>query len=75
MTDSEKGRMDSSAEKVSGTRFNMVVLKTELIDWMRQLEDATDDQDVRRRCDIFTKLLMKGINRDTGRTKGKRSRR
>jgi hypothetical protein len=73
MTDEEKDRMDHSAEKVAATRFNMVVLKQELMTWMRQLEDASDDRDVRNRCDTFIKLLMKGINRDTG--KLQRSRR
>lgn len=73
MTDKEKDRMDHSAEKVAATRFNMVVLKQELMTWMRQLEDASDDRDVRNRCDTFIKLLMKGINRDTG--KLQRSRR
>ena len=69
----QQSRMDDSAGKVAGTRFNMVVLKQELMTWMRQLEDVTDDQDVRNRCDTFIKLLMKGINRDTG--KHQRSRR
>jgi hypothetical protein len=73
MTDEEKDRMDHSAEKVAATRFNMVVLKQELMTWMRQLEDASDDRDVRNRCDTFIKLLMKGITRDTG--KLQRSRR
>ena len=73
MTDKEKDRMDHRAEKVAATRFNMVVLKQELMTWMRQLEDASDDRDVRNRCDTFIKLLMKGINRDTG--KLQRSRR
>ena len=69
----QQDRMDDSAGKIAGTRFNMVVLKQELMTWMRQLEDVTDDQDVRNRCDTFIKLLMKGINRDTGRKQ--RSRR
>ena len=72
MTDEEKDRMDHSAENVAATRFNMVVLKQELMTWMRQLEDVSDNRDVRNRCDTFIKLLMKGINRDTGRVQRSR---
>lgn len=67
MTEKEQDRMDEYAKRVAGVRFNMVVLKTDLIEWMRQLKDATDQQDIRNRADQFIKQLMKGINRDTGR--------
>ena len=67
MTEKEQERMDECAKLVAGVRFNMVVLKPDLIEWMRQLKDATDQQDIRNRADQFIKHLMKGINRDTGR--------
>ena len=67
MTEKEQDQMDDCAKRVAGTRFNMVVLKTDLIEWMRQLKDYTDQQDIRNRADQFIKQLMKGINRDTGR--------
>lgn len=67
MTEKEQDQMDKYAKRVAGTRFNMVVLKTDLIEWMRQLKDTTDQQDIRNRADQFIKHLQKGINRDTGR--------
>lgn len=67
MTETEQDQMDEYAKRVAGTRFNMVVLKTGLIDWLRQLQDATDQEDINNRAGQFIKQLQKGINRDTGR--------
>lgn len=67
MTEQQQERMDECAKLVAGVRFNIAVLKTDLIEWMRQLKDATDQEDIANRADQFIKHLQKGINRDTGR--------
>ena len=73
MTKDEQDQMDLCGKRIAGVRFNIVVLKTSLIDWLRQLKDTTDQQDIRNRADKFIVNLQKGINRDTGRVQ--RSRR
>ena len=72
MTETEQDQMDECAKRVAGVRFNMVVLKTGLIDWLRQLQDATDQEDINNRAGQFIKQLQKGINRDTGRVQRSR---
>lgn len=67
MNEKEQDQMDECAKRVAGVRFNMIVLKTGLIDWLRQLQDATDQEDINNRAGQFIKQLQKGINRDTGR--------
>ena len=65
--------MDTVAMRVADCRFNIVVIKSGMVQWLRELNDSTDDQDIKDRCDCFIKLLQKGMQRDTGRVQ-RRSR-
>ena len=59
--------MDTLAKQIAGCRFNMIVIKSGMVTWLRELDDSTDDNDIKDRCACFIKLLQKGMTRDTGR--------
>ena len=67
MTEDEQEQMDECAKRVAGVRFNIAVLKQDLIAWVRRLKDVEDQQDIRNRADHFIDVLQKGLARDTGR--------
>ena len=59
--------MDTLAKQIAGCRFNMIVIKSGIVQWLKELSDSTDDNDIKDRCDCFIKLLQKGMQRDAGR--------
>ena len=59
--------MDTTAKAVAGCRFNMIVIKSGMVQWLRELNDSTEDNDIKDRCECFIKQLQKGMTRDTGR--------
>ena len=66
--------MDTLAKQVAGVRFNMIVIKSGMVQWLKELGDSTDDNDIKDRCDCFTKLLQKGMSKDAGRVQRHRTR-
>ena len=59
--------MDVTAIAVAGVRFNIVVIKTGMIQWLREVMAYTEDEDLKDRCKHFIDALQKGMSRDTGR--------
>ena len=59
--------MDVTAKAVSGCRFNIIVIKSGMVQWLRELVEYTDDEDLKDRCEFFIDALQKGMSRDTGR--------
>ena len=59
--------MDVAAIAIAGCRFNIVVIKTGMVQWLREVIDYTEDEDLKDRCNHFIDALQKGMARDTGR--------
>ena len=59
--------MDTTDKAVAGCRFNMIVIKSGMVQWLREVIDHTEDDDLTERCKFFIKQLQKGMTRDTGR--------
>lgn len=59
--------MDVAAIAIAGCRFNIVVIKTGMVQWLREVMDYTEDEDLKDRCKHFIDVLQKGMTRDTGR--------
>ena len=59
--------MDTLAKDIAGVRFNIVVIKSGMVQWLREVVSYTEDDDLAERCSFFINELQKGMQRDTGR--------